>query len=161
MNARIGDFYQKTTADPRITKGWLHVLGSTSTLIEALGVKDDVYKAGGATDFDGSSLYAVAWEMLLEAARTQNATVVMDKSLDNIYAWRELLQLYPNMLFLNVVRDPRVLPEFTGISSPFEEPRNPELIVDTSVRSLDECVEAIFAHIAVQLLVTRGQPVAI
>ncbi len=40
--------------------------------------------------------------------------------------------------------------EFTGISSPYEEPENPELVVDSSVLSVDECVDALL-----QLLVER------
>lgn len=31
------------------------------------------------------------------------------------------------------------IPEFTGISSPYEEPLNPELVVDTGRESLDKC----------------------
>ena len=34
--------------------------------------------------------------------------------------------------------------EFTGVSSPYEEPINPELILDTDKLSLDECVERVF-----------------
>ena len=33
--------------------------------------------------------------------------------------------------------------EFTGISSPYEEPANPELILDTSVESLEACVDRV------------------
>jgi adenylylsulfate kinase len=33
--------------------------------------------------------------------------------------------------------------EFTGISSPYEEPVNAELVLDTSRQSLDESVEAV------------------
>lgn len=32
------------------------------------------------------------------------------------------------------------VPEFTGISSPYEAPANPELVVDTGISSLEECV---------------------
>lgn len=35
--------------------------------------------------------------------------------------------------------------EFTGISSPYEEPANAELVVDTGFRSLDDCVEQVIA----------------
>ncbi|QFY90012.1 adenylyl-sulfate kinase [Magnetovirga frankeli] len=35
------------------------------------------------------------------------------------------------------------IPEFTGISSPYEAPQNPELIVDTGSSSLEHCVEQI------------------
>jgi adenylylsulfate kinase len=41
--------------------------------------------------------------------------------------------------------------EFTGISSPYEEPDNPELVIDTATKSLDECVEQILNY-----LVKRG-----
>lgn len=33
--------------------------------------------------------------------------------------------------------------DFTGISSPYEEPENPELAVDTGTRPLDECVDQV------------------
>lgn len=33
--------------------------------------------------------------------------------------------------------------EFTGISSPYEEPLNPELVLDTSAQDLDGCVDAV------------------
>jgi adenylylsulfate kinase len=40
---------------------------------------------------------------------------------------------------------------FTGISSPYEEPENPELVVDTGSKSLEECVAQV-----VELLRERG-----
>jgi adenylylsulfate kinase len=40
--------------------------------------------------------------------------------------------------------------EFTGISSPYEEPENPDLILDTSDNTLEECVQKIIG-----LLTTR------
>jgi len=36
---------------------------------------------------------------------------------------------------------------FTGISSPYEEPEKPELIVDTGSRPLDECVEQVLGYL--------------
>lgn len=41
--------------------------------------------------------------------------------------------------------------QFTGISSPYEPPLNPELVIDTDMFSLDECVEQVLA-----LLKQRG-----
>lgn len=41
--------------------------------------------------------------------------------------------------------------DFTGISSPYEVPEKPELVVETGTRSLDECVEAVIG-----LLKERG-----
>ncbi|MDQ1257179.1 MAG: adenylylsulfate kinase [Candidatus Hydrogenedentes bacterium] len=43
------------------------------------------------------------------------------------------------------------IPEFTGISAPYEEPLNPELIVDTGVLSIEESVAQVMG-----LLETRG-----
>lgn len=36
-----------------------------------------------------------------------------------------------------------IIPEFTGISSPYEAPENPELTVRTGVEALDACVEQV------------------
>jgi hypothetical protein len=49
----------------------------------------------------------IVWEMLLRAGERNGAAVVMDKSLDSVHYANELMSLYPDMLFLNVVRDPR------------------------------------------------------
>lgn len=38
------------------------------------------------------------------------------------------------------------LAEFTGISSPYEAPENPDVVVDTSCSSVDECVDTIIEH---------------
>ena len=43
------------------------------------------------------------------------------------------------------------IPHFTGISSPYEEPENPELIVNTGSHSIEECADAVIG-----LLVDRG-----
>lgn len=37
--------------------------------------------------------------------------------------------------------------EFTGISSPYEEPKNPELVLDTETMSLQECVAALLEYL--------------
>ena len=39
------------------------------------------------------------------------------------------------------------IPEFTGINSPYEEPVNPEICVDTAALSLDECVDKVIAYL--------------
>lgn len=44
-----------------------------------------------------------------------------------------------------------LVPEFTGISAPYEEPEQPELVVDTSNESLDESVARVLSY-----LETRG-----
>lgn len=53
------------------------------------------------------SVHRVIWKMLFEAGKKQNASVVMDKSLDSVFYADELLKIFPEMKFLNVVRDPR------------------------------------------------------
>ncbi|WAC75651.1 sulfotransferase [Roseateles sp. SL47] len=55
----------------------------------------------------GRSVHRIAWELLLRAGQRHGATVVMDKSLDSIHYAEEQLALFPQMRFLNVVRDPR------------------------------------------------------
>lgn len=40
-----------------------------------------------------------------------------------------------------------LIAEFTGISSPYEAPLNPELSLDTGALGLDECVEQVLAYL--------------
>ena len=42
------------------------------------------------------------------------------------------------------------LPDFTGIDSPYEEPRNPELIVDTGKMGIEESVESILNYLGLR-----------
>ncbi|MDJ0707522.1 MAG: sulfotransferase [Leptolyngbyaceae cyanobacterium MO_188.B28] len=53
------------------------------------------------------NIHVIAWEMLFLAGQRHNAKVVMDKSLDNVHYAEELISLFDDILFLNVVRDPR------------------------------------------------------
>lgn len=53
------------------------------------------------------SIHAIAWALLLNAGRQRDAKVCMCKSLDNVYYAEDLNEIFDNMLFLNVVRDPR------------------------------------------------------
>jgi bifunctional enzyme CysN/CysC len=46
------------------------------------------------------------------------------------------------------------IPEFTGISSPYEEPANPEMIVETDIQSVDEIVNQIIEQLARLGLIT-------
>ena len=39
------------------------------------------------------------------------------------------------------------IPEFTGISAPYEEPEKPELLIDTNDRSVEECVDQVIAYL--------------
>ncbi len=39
------------------------------------------------------------------------------------------------------------IPEFTGISSPYEEPEKPELVVETGEMTIDESIETIVNYL--------------
>ncbi|MGH6638872.1 MAG: sulfotransferase family protein [Polaromonas sp.] len=53
------------------------------------------------------SVHRIVWELLLRAGEQHHASIVMDKSLDSVHYAEELMSLFPQLLFLNVVRDPR------------------------------------------------------
>ncbi len=46
------------------------------------------------------------------------------------------------------------IPEFTGISSPYEAPANPELVLDTGSWSLEECVDAVVELLKAKNIIT-------
>lgn len=52
-------------------------------------------------------MYQIYWEMLFQVGEKQNAKVVMDKSQDSICDFENLISLFPDIIFLDVVRDPR------------------------------------------------------
>ncbi|WP_318503642.1 adenylyl-sulfate kinase [Bacillus sp. T3] len=41
-----------------------------------------------------------------------------------------------------------LIPDFTGIHSPYEEPQAPEIVVNTSESSVDECVDQIIQYLS-------------
>ncbi|WP_078546817.1 adenylyl-sulfate kinase [Litchfieldia alkalitelluris] len=60
------------------------------------------------------------------------------------------------------VRDPKglyvkarqgIIPEFTGISSPYEEPTQPEVTIETNKFSIEECVEQVISYLKEKELV--------
>ncbi len=78
-----------------------------ATMVKWDGVALDPVKVFEAIKDQSRSVHRVAWEMLFQAGQQHQAKVVMDKSLDNVYYAAELIDLFDDMLFLNVVRDPR------------------------------------------------------
>jgi len=46
-----------------------------------------------------------------------------------------------------------VIREFTGISSPYEEPANPELVVETNQYSVEECVQQVIDYLTARELI--------
>ncbi len=45
------------------------------------------------------------------------------------------------------------IPEFTGISSPYENPDNPELILDTNTLSIEECLKRLISYLSQRQLI--------
>jgi len=48
-----------------------------------------------------------------------------------------------------------VIPEFTGISSPYEIPENPELVVKTGSKKLDECVDQVISYLEEKGIISK------
>jgi len=46
------------------------------------------------------------------------------------------------------------IPEFTGISAPYEPPDHPDLVVDTSRHSIEDCVARILDHVATHFAIS-------
>lgn len=53
------------------------------------------------------SIYQIYWEMLSKIGKKNNAKVIMDKCQDSVCDFEEMVRLFPNIVFLDVVRDPR------------------------------------------------------
>ncbi|MEM7794496.1 MAG: sulfotransferase [Cyanobacteria bacterium P01_C01_bin.118] len=78
-----------------------------ATMVKWDGVALDPVGVFEAIKDKARSVHMIAWEMLFQAGNQNQAKVVMDKSLDNIHYASDLVSLLDDMLFLNVVRDPR------------------------------------------------------
>lgn len=49
------------------------------------------------------------------------------------------------------------IPEFTGIDSPYEEPENPEMVVDTQANDIETCVGQIMRYVEEQVELKTGE----
>ena len=49
------------------------------------------------------------------------------------------------------------IPEFTGISSPYEIPKSPELILKTNLLSIEQCLEKLLSYILEKKIITSIQ----
>lgn len=47
------------------------------------------------------------------------------------------------------------IPDFTGISAPYEAPESPDLVLKTNQESLDQCVEKVLAHLHAKNLIAQ------
>ena len=41
-----------------------------------------------------------------------------------------------------------IIPEFTGISAPFEEPASPDLTIETDIMDIERCINALLEYLA-------------
>ena len=48
------------------------------------------------------------------------------------------------------------IPQFTGISAPYEEPENPEILLLPAEKNVDECCEQVLEYLVAQGLVTKN-----
>jgi len=44
---------------------------------------------------------------------------------------------------------------YTGVSAPYEEPENPDIVLDTHLFSIEECIEKVFNYIKDMILIKR------
>lgn len=46
--------------------------------------------------------------------------------------------------------------EYTGVSAPYEEPENPDLIIDTHLLTLEESIEKVFKFVEEKVMLSKG-----
>ena len=78
-----------------------------ASMVKWPGIVFDPVEIFEAIRHEPRSVHRIVWELLLRAGEQRHARVIMDKSLDSVHYADELMRLFPDMLFLNVVRDPR------------------------------------------------------
>lgn len=79
----------------------------TMSLIRWPGIVFDPVKVFMALRHLPRSIHQVYGHLLREMGAQRGATVVMDKSQDSAQYYEEYIRLFPDILFLDVVRDPR------------------------------------------------------
>lgn len=86
----------------------IDVIGlQTDSMVKWPNVVFDPVEVFEAIKDEPRSVHRVVWELLFQSAAKRGAKVVMDKSLDSVHYADELISLFDDILFLNVVRDPR------------------------------------------------------
>jgi hypothetical protein len=78
-----------------------------ASMVKWPGIAFDPGEIFDAIKDEKRSVHRVVWELLLRSGERHQARVVMDKSLDSVHYAAEMMTLFSDMLFLNVVRDPR------------------------------------------------------
>ncbi len=122
------------------------------TMVKWDGVALDPNKIFAAIANEPRSPHRIAWEMLFQAGQKHQAKVVMDKSLDNVYYGSELIDLFDDILFLNVVRDPRA--QVNSINRAIIHDYDPILNTMSWVKAHD-CVQSIIDRYPDRVLTIR------
>lgn len=78
-----------------------------NSLVPWGGVSFDVDPVFEAVRGKPRSIFQIYWHLLLESGAANGASVVMDKCQDSVRHYKELTDLFPDMMFVDVVRDPR------------------------------------------------------
>lgn len=104
----VDRYYKDLTDDSVYFQLIRDVLGlQDSLMVRWANIAFDPADIFEAIKDESRSIHRIAWELLLQAGEQRKASIVLDKSLDNVQYANELVTLFPNIGFLNVVRDPR------------------------------------------------------
>ncbi len=94
--------------DKRYFQMVIDVIGlETASMVKWPDIVFDPVEVFEGIRHEPRSVHRIVWELLFRAGEKRGARVVMDKSLDSVLFAEELMMLFDDMLFLNVVRDPR------------------------------------------------------
>lgn len=115
-----------------------------ATMVKWDSVALDPVKIFEAIKDEPRSVHRIAWEMLFQAGQIHQAKVVMDKSLDSVHYAADLIDLFDDLLFLNVVRDPRA--QVNSINKAIIHDYNPSLNSMSWVKAHDRIQQVIAKH---------------
>ncbi len=102
------DLYGDLNDDRTYFQLVIDVIGlQTASMVKWPDIVFDPVEVFEAIKNEPRSVHRVVWELLFLSGMKQGAKVVMDKSLDSVHYADELMALFDDLLFLNVVRDPR------------------------------------------------------
>jgi sulfate adenylyltransferase len=106
--APLVKLYGDLRDDKRYLQLTMDTIGlQTSSMVKWPDVVFDPVEIFESIKNEPRSIHRILWELLFQAGAKQGTRVVMDRSLDSIHYAAELTALFDDMLFLNVVRDPR------------------------------------------------------
>jgi Sulfotransferase family len=104
----LADLYGDLRDDATYFQMVVDVIGlQTVSMVKWPDVVFDPVEVFEAIKNEPRSVHRIVWELLFQAGAKRGAKVVMDKSLDSVHYAAELMELFDDLLFLNVVRDPR------------------------------------------------------